>query len=265
MSELHLFDPQLLDAWPAWTVAAIVAATIFAGVAHGAVGFGFPLLSTPLFALVTDVRTAVLVSLLPNILLNLTSIVRGRQWRQTLREHWPVAAWVLAGALVGTRVLAVADTRWLRLLLAAMIVVHLLQGRRRAPGSAFALRHPRLAPAGFGLVAGFFQGTVNVALPPLLMYYSTLALPPVVMTQALNLSFLTGRATQAVAVAAAGGWRPELIVLSLPLCPVALASLAAGFRLQRRIAPATFLRILSGVLWVMAALLCAQAVRGYLR
>jgi uncharacterized membrane protein YfcA len=256
---------QILDQWPNWMLCAIVAATVFAAVAHGAMGFGFPLLSTPLIALFIDVRTAVLITLLPNILLNIISVVRGREWRATLRRHWLVAAYVLAGTLVGTQVLAYADARYLKLLLAGMIVVYLVQARGRVSGPALAHRLPRLAPFIFGSLAGFFAGTVNVALPPLLMYFSSLALAPLVMTQALNLSFLVGRLTQAVAVALAGRWRADLVWLSLPLCLIAVLGLTAGFRLQHHIHPNTFLRVLRGVLWTMAAILVAQVLRSYLR
>ncbi len=46
------------------TAAAII---VLAGLAHGTLGFGFPIISTPLVALVVDVKTAVLVTVLPNI------------------------------------------------------------------------------------------------------------------------------------------------------------------------------------------------------
>jgi uncharacterized membrane protein YfcA len=255
----------ILAQWPVWMLAAIVATTFVAGVAHGAMGFGFPLLSTPVVALYTDVRTAVLVTLLPNIVLNLISVVRGSQWRQTLRQHWPVAAYVLAGTLVGTRVLSFADPRFLRLLLASMIVVYLVQARARrgATGRGPGWRHPRLARAVCGLAGGFFSGTVNVTLPPLLMYFSTLGLAPLAMTQALNLSFLVGRVTQAVAVGAAGEWSPALLALSVPLSASAVFALTLGYRLQKRIAPNTFLRLLHAILWTMAAVLVFQALRGW--
>ncbi|MEI6737736.1 MAG: sulfite exporter TauE/SafE family protein, partial [Pseudomonadota bacterium] len=50
-----------------WQVFAIA---LVAGLAHGVSGFGFPLISTPVVALFTDVRTAVILTLLPNIVVN---------------------------------------------------------------------------------------------------------------------------------------------------------------------------------------------------
>jgi uncharacterized membrane protein YfcA len=239
---------------------------IFAAAAHGAVGFGFPLLSTPLLALLTDVRTAVLLTLVPNVVINVISITRGADWRQTLRTYWPVAAWVLAGTVVGTQVLAHSSAAALKLLLAALIVFYLLQSRR-GPSAAMPLlhRHPRAAAGVFGLLGGFFSGTVNVAVPPLLIYFTSLELAPLVMTQAMNLSFLTGRMTQALAMVSTGRMGLSWILLGVPLSVVAVAALAGGFRLQRRFSQATFVRLMRALLWIMAAVLAAQVAAGYFR
>jgi uncharacterized membrane protein YfcA len=254
----------ILAQWPTWTWIAALVAVVFAAVTHGAIGFGFPLLSTPLVALFTDVRTAVLTTLLPNIVLNVISVVRGPDWLATLRRFWPVAAYVLVGTLIGSRVLVYADTRLLKLMLAAMIVVHLMQGRWNARWLDLSAS-PRFAQAFFGLIGGFFSGTVNVAVPALLMYFSTLSLAPVVMTQALNLSFLVGRSTQAVALVAAGRLGAGQMILSVPLTLICVLSLSAGFGLQRRIRPQTFALLMRIVLWAMAATLVGQVAWGALR
>jgi uncharacterized membrane protein YfcA len=250
---------------PISTWCAIVATAVFAAVAHGAIGFGFPLISTPLVALFTDVRTAVLTTLLPNIVLNVISVVRGGDWLGTLRRNWPVAAYVLLGTLVGTQVLAYADTEFLKLLLASMIVVHLLQARIRGINALPMQGFPRLSQLVFGSLGGFFSGTVNVAVPPLLMYYSTLGLAPVVMTQAMNLSFLVARSTQAVALATAGRIGLALVALSVPLSLIAVLALRVGFRLQRHVRPETFQRIIRAVLWTMALTLTGQVAAAHFR
>lgn len=261
---------EVIDQWPIGIWLALLAATLFAGVTHGVIGFGFPLISTPLVALVTDVRTAVLTTLLPNIVINVISVLRGEQWRQTLRAHWPVAAWVFVGTLAGTAALAHADPGVLKLLLAVLIVAYLLQSRRRA--AAPARWHPgrRWGAAVFGTLGGFFSGTVNVAVPPLLIYFSALELAPLALTQAMNLSFLVGRSTQVLALVGSGRMGPAWFALGVPLTLVAVLALAAGFRLQRRFPARTFARLMRALLWLMAATLLAQVLRdpgvqGYFR
>ena len=75
-----------------WTLAAVYAAVIFAGLVHGTLGLGFPLVSTPLIALVLDVRAAILLTLLPTAAVNLATIVHVGQWRATVVRFWPLVA-----------------------------------------------------------------------------------------------------------------------------------------------------------------------------
>jgi uncharacterized membrane protein YfcA len=253
------FVPQL----PIWVWCAIVAVAILAAIAHGAIGFGFPLLSTPMIAMFTDVRTAVLTTLLPNIVINIISVVRGTNWAQTLRQYWLVALYVFLGTLLGTHVLAFADVRVLKLLLAGMIIVYLLQSQIGALRAMRLEKHPRVAQVVYGFLGGFFSGTVNVAVPPLLIYFSGLAIAPIVMTQAMNLCFLTGRATQTAALLLSGRLGGTIALLSIPLSAIAVSFLFVGFRVQRRIDPQTFIRILRYVLWAMAAVLLFQALAAY--
>lgn len=256
---------EALGQWPLWMWVALLAAIVVAGVAHGAIGFGFPLISTPLVALFTDVRTAVLTTLVPNLVLNAISIVRGADAGATLRRYWPVAAYVLLGAVVGTRVLALADARTLKLLLSAMIVAYLLLANRAGVDWTQLARFPRFAPFVFGSLGGFFSGAVNVAVPPLLIYFSALQLPPLVMTQALNLSFFVGRSAQAVSLLYSGQLRSALVALSLPLSLVSVLALVGGFRLRSRINAASFARIVRGTLWAMAITLAGQVAVAYFK
>jgi hypothetical protein len=249
-----LFDP--LAGAPA--TVAILAIIVMGGLAHGAIGFGFPIISTPFVALLIDVKTAVLVTVIPNLAINLISIVRGGRWRESVGQYWPVAACVVAGTLVGTRLLISAPAEPLRLLLAAMIVVYLQQDRLKRLDWSFIVRSPRGAGIGFGLVGGILSGAVNVAAPPLIIYFMTLQLPAVAMTQTLNLCFLAGKATQAASLGIAQKGGAALLVRSLPLTAVAVAALFAGMRLQSMMHPETYRKVLRGTLWAMAFLLIAQ-------
>lgn len=226
---------------------------------HGITGFGYPLLSTPVVALITDVRTAVITTVVPNLVINAISIVRGGDPMPVLRRHLPIALWVLAGSIVGTFALGIAPASLLRLLLATMIVVHLVySARARAPIAWFA-RHRRAGAASVGLLAGFLSGTVNVTVPPLLIYFLALGLAPVAMTQALNLCFLVGRASQATILTASGAFGIPQILMLIPVLVVSLVGLVAGFALQRSIPAESFRAAMRAILWAMAASLAWQA------
>ncbi len=252
-----LFAPALL--------AAIVAIVILAGLAHGTVGFGFPLVSTPLVALLVDIRTAVLVTVLPNIAVNIISILRGGNWRDSIGRHWPLAAWVVVGTLIGTRLLLGLPAQPLELLLAAMIAVFLLQDRLKLLDWSWVRRHPKASACLFGIAAGILAGSVNVALPPLVIYLMTLDLPPVALTQTLNLCFIAGKIVQASVLGVSDDASRRLLLASLPLVFVAVGAVYAGMRVQAGIGVEQYKRLLRRSLAAIAVLLVLQAGWALLR
>lgn len=246
----QLFTPAI--------IAIVVTIIIVAGLAHGTLGFGFPIISTPLVALLVDVKTAVLVTVLPNIAVNLISIVRGGNWRESLGKHWSLAVWVVLGTLLGTRLLLTVRPEPLQLLLAAMIVVFLLQDRLRQLDWSWVKRRPASARFAFGITAGILSGAVNVALPPLVIYLLTLGLTPIALTQTLNLCFLSGKVVQAAGLGVSDAAGRAALAASLPLVPIAAAAVFAGMRLQARIGVDTYRKLLRHSLAVIAVFLVIQ-------
>jgi len=240
-------------------IAALVAIVILGGIAHGAIGFGFPLISTPLVALLIDIKTAVLITVVPNIAVNVVSIVRGGNWRESIGRHWPVAMWVVLGTIVGTHFLLVAAPELLQLLLAAMICVFLLQDRIRQLDLTWIRRRPAMSGAAFGVVAGLFSGAVNVSAPPLVIYFMMLELPALALTQMLNLCFIAGKTIQAATLSLAGPGSVPLLAASLPLTALAIAALVSGIRLQKRMTPGVYSKILRATLAAFVVLLTGQA------
>ena len=51
-------------------------ALLFAAFVKGATGLGFPLIATPTVALLLDIRTAVTILILPNLLMDVTQVFR---------------------------------------------------------------------------------------------------------------------------------------------------------------------------------------------
>jgi uncharacterized membrane protein YfcA len=257
--------PQLdtFLASPSFVLVLIV--MIVAAFAHGTLGFGFPVISTPVIAMMTDIKTAILTTLFPNIVINLVSIIKGGNWRSSIGKYWPVAVYVLIGTIVGTHVLIAADPEPLKLLLAVMIVVYLQQARFRKLDWSRLNRHPHASATLFGLLAGFLSGTVNVAVPPLVIYFLALGLSPLAMTQILNLCFLVGKSTQAVTFGISGQIGLNTLIDTAPLTIISVGALAFGMHIQSRIQSEVYQKLLKIILWVMALILVAQVGWHYLR
>ncbi len=79
--------------------------SVLAAFIHGAFGFGFPVFSTPLLAFGFDLRTAVLLTLVPTVAINLVSILSEPDWREALRDYWPIPAFAIVGSFCGTQLL----------------------------------------------------------------------------------------------------------------------------------------------------------------
>jgi hypothetical protein len=240
------------------------AIVFLAGLVHGTLGFGFPMVATPLLALATDVRSAILLTLLPTLAVNIPSILRGGNWRDSIGRHWPLACYIVLGSVIGTRVLMVSDPSPFRLLLAGMIVLYLLPQRSGStPGALQVLtRRRQLGYALFGLAAGFLAGTVNVMVPLLIMFTLELGLAPLAMVQLFNLCFLSGKVAQLGTFGVAGVIDASLLLTTLPLILAAGAALWLGMRLRERIDAATYHRWLRRTLAVVAVLLCLQYLLG---
>ncbi|SEP86805.1 hypothetical protein SAMN05421693_10888 [Ectothiorhodospira magna] len=219
------------------------------------------MIATPILALVTDVKTAILLTLAPNIAVNLWSLIRGGNWLDSVVRFWPVAGWMLVGSALGTLVLVAMDPNPFRLLLAATVVLYLLSDQIKRINWNWIGRHPKASGAGAGLLGGLLGGTVNVGGPVMMIYFLELRLAPVVLVQAINLCFLLGKGTQAVTFALLGMLGPNLLLLSLPLGITALIGLRGGMWLRERVAADTYRGWLKGLLWVLSILLVVQFLR----
>ncbi len=236
--------------------AAIIA---FAALVHGTIGIGFPMIATPLLSLLTDVRTAILLLVIPTMAINVANILKGGRWGDSLARYWPLAVYGMIGSLVGTRMLIVVSPELFRPLMAAVLVLYLNAGRIGV-GFTWIHRWPRLAFAVFGLAAGILAGTVNVMLPALIIFALEVRMPKTVMIQTFNFCFLFGKLVQGAVFVNAGLMTAEVLSLSIPLAGLGLVVMLLGMRVRDRISSDLYRRWLRVLLAVLAVLLMVQFV-----
>lgn len=238
--------------------AAIIA---LAALVHGSIGIGFPMVATPLLALVTDVRTAILLLVVPTMVINLANIFSGGRWERSLAVYWPLAVYGMVGSFFGTKLLVVMSPEPFRPLLAAMLILYLYADRLGRQLS-WVHRFPRAAMAVFGLAGGVLAGTVNVMLPALIVYALEVRMPKTVMIQVFNFCFLFGKLTQGAVFAHAGLMTANVVTPSLILAAIGLMVMLGGMRIRDRIPADTYRRWLRCLLAVLAAMLMGQFVLG---
>ena len=233
----------------------------FAALVHGTIGIGFPLIATPLLAVFTDVRSAILLLVIPTMVINAANILKGGQWRRSIAVYWPLAVYGMIGSAIGTQLLVVLSPEPFRPLLALMLVVY-LNAERLGVGFYWVHRRPRLSFAVFGLSAGLLAGTVNVMLPVLIIYALEVRMPKTVMIQVFNFCFLFGKLVQGAVFVQAGLMTVATLKESLPLAGLGLVVMLAGMRIRDRIASETYRRWLRRLLVVLAVLLVIQFIMG---
>ncbi|WP_022665228.1 sulfite exporter TauE/SafE family protein [Desulfospira joergensenii] len=237
--------------------------TGFAAMIHGAMGIGFPMVATPLLAIITDMRTAILILVLPTMVINLASIFKGGNWQKSIGLYWPLALYGMVGSLAGTRLLIIFPAEIFRPLLAVMLLVY-LNAEKLGLGFSRIRRYPRLAMAFSGLGAGILGGTVNVMLPVLVIYALEVKMPKTAMIHVFNLCFLSGKLIQGIVFFHAGFFTADIFRISLPLTLLALGLMFTGLGLRDRIQAKTYRLWLRRLLGFMAAILLVQSVKYFL-
>jgi uncharacterized membrane protein YfcA len=236
--------------------AAVVVA--IAGFMQVALGLGFPTVATPLIAVITDMRSAVILVLLPCLAAVTANIVKSGSLREALAEFWMMPIYMLIGAGIGTRLFIFAPQFPFSLLLATMIFLYLNLERVGRADWTLLKGHRKLFGVVFGVAAGMSEGTANVASPPLLIYYLALGLTPAMLVQALNICFFVGKSTQFTMLATVGGVGAAQWLATLPLVAVASVTVLYGMRVRTRLNAAAYRMWLKRALFVMALILLFQ-------
>lgn len=236
----------------------MAAVVLLAAFVKGAIGFGFPSLATPLLSLVVDVRTAVVVLILPNIVMDGIQFARRGAPLATVRRFSGLLAAGAVGIVLGTYLLTLlsprAATFTLGVFVLAFVTLNATGLAPRVPGSWEAW----LSPVA-GLVAGVVGGVTNSPATPLVLYFHAIGLAKPDFISAVAFTFFFYKLVQLGAVAWYGLLPWPLFWVSIGLTVVGLLGFAIGLRVQDRLEQRTFNR---AVLVFLGALGAWLVLRG---
>jgi uncharacterized protein len=223
-------------------ISAIMAAVVMvAALVKGAIGFGFPSLATPLLSLVTDVKIAVVLLIIPNIVMDTIQFVRRGAPLATVRRFGPLLVSGAIGVVLGTRVLTLLSPRVATLILGLVVVAFVTLSATGLSPKVPAHWEPWLsAPAGF--VAGVVGGVTNSPATPLVLYFQGIGLAKHDFVSSVAFTFIFYKIVQLGAVAWYGLLPWSLLWWSLALTAVGLTGFAVGLRLQDQFDQRTFNR-----------------------
>ncbi len=153
-------------------LAAFVLVAIVAGVVKGMIGFGYALITTPIFASVIDPTFAVVVLAIPPWMINMFQIGETDTGLEFVREEWLLVVLAVAGTVLGVAFLAEFSTGpivpfLIGLIIFGYVVFQLVQNFVTVEEA----HHPvALGTAGF--LEGFLLAVANLG-PLLPVYFHT--------------------------------------------------------------------------------------------
>lgn len=216
-------------------------AAVLAGAAlQAATGFGFGLLSAPIFFAVIDPQPAVGMLALLSLTVNLmTLLTERRRPRPLTREAVVLLGFALPGALVGIAVLRNLEAAALQVLLSVGVVVTLvIRHVLTSPDAIKPVLHddPRPRPRWSAPLAGFLSGALSTSTstsgPPLLLHLLGRGARPSVVRDTLTVCFLSLGLITPIALLAT---RTTDAIPDLPMATALVPAAALGHLLGRRV------------------------------
>ncbi len=236
----------------------VLSIMLFAGLVHGTLGLGFPMVATPMLAIHFDVRSAILITLLPTVAVNLASLWNSRHVLTSVKRFIPLTGFVLIGSIAGAYILVSVDSNPFRLVLAGLILLYLWTNVRGRIPRQWITGNLMLAMGLFGILAGLAAGVTNVMVAILIIFFLSLEIPRVTMVPVLNTCFLIGKMSQIAVLSVAGLVSLTLFYETMPLAMSAVTALLFGQKLRDKIAVVVYRRILHGLLVILAVILIIQ-------
>jgi len=153
-------------------LALFVVVAVAAGAVKGMIGFGYALITTPIFASVIDPTLAVVVLAIPPWMINVFQIGETDTGLEFVREEWVLLVLATAGAVIGVTFLAEFDTGpivpfLIGLVIFGYVAFQVVQNFVTVEGA----HHP-VALSSAGFLEGFLLAVANLG-PLLPAYFHT--------------------------------------------------------------------------------------------
>jgi uncharacterized membrane protein YfcA len=146
------------------TIIAILIAFALGGILKGATGAGAPIITIPVIAAFYDVRVAVIIMVIPNLLTNIGQLY---QFRKTILPTFFTVSFALGGgigAFIGTILLANLSIKILTLSVAFIVIVYIFL-KLIVPSWKLIYKKATKLVFIMGAAGGVLQGTAGLSAP----------------------------------------------------------------------------------------------------
>ncbi|EWC42998.1 TSUP family transporter [Pseudomonas stutzeri] len=252
----------MLSALPAIdivVIAYIFAVFVLGGLVKGVCGFGIPLVTVPLIALVETVPTAIALALLPIIISNIAQSYECRQHYRVLGLIWPLLLSLAVSLGLAVQLLGSFRPEILALIIGVMIQVFVISQLTPDP-PAIPQRWRFGSLVGAGLSSGLFGGLTSFYAFPALQALMALGLGRNEFILATSLFFLAGSSILGIGLLAQDIATPIHLLLSLACVVPTQLGMYLGELIRERLSQAMFRGITLSVLSATGLTMIARAI-----
>lgn len=242
------------------TTILVAASLLLAAYVKGTTGLGFPLIATPTVALLLDIRTAITILIIPNIVMDMAQIFRGSFSRVIVRRFTWFLLMTILGVFLGTKVLATLPLWILDLALGGTVLAFVASNLLRFDFQVSPHLETMLSPLA-GVTTGFVMGITNAGGPAIAIYLYSLGLPKTEFIKSIATIFIVNKVSQLIAVSTWNLFTPSTLRLSLLVTLFCLIGFYAGLKTQDRVNQKTFNRCLLTLLFVTGLVLVVRSLR----
>ncbi|WP_320033524.1 sulfite exporter TauE/SafE family protein [Halarcobacter sp.] len=240
-------------------ILALCLTLFFASTVHGAIGFGFGMISTPIIALFTDMQTTILYMLIPTMGANILSILSEGKFLEALKKFWFIITLMVIGSALGTVLLLYTNSDLFKLLLAGIIFLYLLQSVVKIEAT-FVSKYPRSSTYGLGIFGGMLSGLTNIVAPLMIMYTLELKYSRKDTVQLSNLCFLFTKIGQITVFLLHGSFTVEDFNISMIGLAATFIGMFLGIKVKKLIDAKLYVKILKVLLFIIASMLVVQTI-----
>ena len=212
----------------------ILVTVLFGAVVKGAIGFGFPLLTSPLLSTIWDARHAVLLISLANLFNNAGVVWRGGGSWTTFRRLAPTMAGMIVGVVLGALLLASLDAASLGLIVGSAAVVFTVVTLLK-PNLGVPPKLERYLALPMGLAGGILGGSTGISGPAIVSYLFALQLGKRELVFFLSLLYLVSATVQVTSFVQLGLYDAPTLAVGLVSCVPNALGVWLGLRIQDRI------------------------------
>ena len=217
------------------------------GILKGATGVGAPLIAVPVMTSFVDIRFAVAVFVVPNLV---TNLIQSVVYRRALKNRSFLLILCLSagvGAFAGSLMLYRASGGVLEIVMAGLVLVY-VGFRLCKPNWQLSMPVAQKLNMPMGFLAGFLQGAFGISAPATLTFLNAIKFERTEFIIIVSMFFMTMSLTQFPTLLYLGVMQTEHLVLGLLAIIPLLGFMPVGAFILRRATPDLFDRALLIVL-----------------